>query len=166
MIRWFLLQFLGCKDIIKMVSVHKEINAIVLARGRYKYDHGNFERHFEKQKVCLILYENKNRFSAEELIVIHVKQIFLDGLSKKPDYAQLSPYFNLEVIGGPIQSTIFTLPGALAYYVNMQIDFNNGGGIYEMKGIVNDCMILFSGTGGSSTLRETVGQLFSNGEHD
>ena len=54
----------------------------------------------------------------------------------------------------------------------MEIDITNGGGIYEMKGIVdedgNECdyMILFSGTGGSNTLRETVEQLYSNGEHD
>jgi uncharacterized protein YqgQ len=102
MIRWFLIQFLGIKEIIRMISVCKNINAIVLAQGKYKYDHGNVQRHFRKQKVCLILYRNKKRFSAEEMIEIHVKQVFYDEMLKKPDYEQLQPYINLNALGGPI----------------------------------------------------------------
>lgn len=163
---------MSVKEFVRLNSVSKQYKELILSEGEYQHcDQGNLKRMFKKHNILKELYLNQPRFEVTFIISIRVKQAFLDGLSKKADYPLLNLYFNLKVIGGPIQSTSITPPHALASYVNMQIDLSNGGGIYEMKGIVDedgnvcDCMILFSGTGGSNTLRETVGQLFREGKN-
>ncbi len=75
-------------------------------------------------------------------------------------------YWKLKVIGGPLNSMEFTHEDTLKDFENMQIQLENGGGVYVFKGVEDedgdkyDLITLFSGIDGSSTTRNTVKQLY------
>ena len=61
MIRWFILRFLGWKDVMRLTSVEKRVHDIVFSQGAYKKM--NFEhlikQHFKAQKISEVIVKSQ-----------------------------------------------------------------------------------------------------------
>ena len=61
MIRWFLLRFLGCVDVMRFTSVQKFIHNFMFCQGDFKkakFDHF-IKQHFKPQKIPAFIYQSQ-----------------------------------------------------------------------------------------------------------
>ena len=74
MMRWFIVRHLGCKDIIVVSSVKKDLLENLFSQGHFKFNLANFGYHLKKQKVRPNLYALPlKNFTRQTLMDIHVK---------------------------------------------------------------------------------------------
>ncbi len=77
MIRWMILRFFTGKELIKFISVTKQIYDITLANEAYgkpigHFDQDNIMQHFKSQNFEPKLYIDK-QFTAQRIIAAHAK---------------------------------------------------------------------------------------------
>ena len=107
---------------------------------------------------------SNERLDLQGVIGKYIKQAFISKLRECPR-EHMKKYWDLPMIGGPIFDLKFANEECLVSYANMAIELSTGGGLYhfeevEYDDVKTDFTFIYSGKDGSSTLRETLNQLY------
>ena len=176
-----------------MWSVSKELRHVMWSEGQFKgWDFAHIFRMVQKQKLFpKIFVDNMSNISPNVLIPnipeyreISEKVMFFKAMLTNNDKEEHSMESGEELVisdgwadpvcGGPLLTNPLCEKSAIKAFVDMKVDFENGGGFYKIPitsgaGLCGwRCVqyYFYSGNGGDPELRERINEMMRTRCHD